>query len=332
MGIDIDLYLDKVPQFVGTPVTGRVVVKTTSEISTKSLYVQLWGQCVTRGTRIFDLTLADGTKGTETRHLTTELLLPTPPRVYLWVGDTLPAGEHEWTFSLPLDYDLPSTYFGENGEVGYTIRAKLKRPTLRFDQKTQFNITIHGQLDEADAREIGTLNRRTRIKSFTSWKLNSGKLEVSADAVPAVVGIADAKLDVHLHIKNGSSRTITRARIFVLMKEQTWWRDGNQVFTSNFTRRMATFEGKLDVKPHTEVTEPIIINFWDLKFPAPTINNCENLRIEYSVNVKLTGSWDSKLELDIPIRVGASEDPMVAEFAPTDEGDDEEAELAHAAK
>jgi hypothetical protein len=59
---------------------------------------------------------------------------------------TLPAGEHTYTFNYVLPMTLPSSFEGEFGHVRYTVRAIVDRP-WKFDHEAKATFTVITPVD-----------------------------------------------------------------------------------------------------------------------------------------------------------------------------------------
>lgn len=128
-------------------------------------------------------------------------------------GIELSAGEHTFDFSMPLEWNLPSSFKGSHGSIKYKLRILIQRP-WSFDERHSIPVTV---MKNMPLPPMYRLNPTPLEKQITKTISLFGSRPISMLALlPEDFGVRGEPLRICVTVTNNSGTNVEKLRFCIL--------------------------------------------------------------------------------------------------------------------
>uniref|UniRef100_A0A914W9C1 Arrestin C-terminal-like domain-containing protein n=1 Tax=Plectus sambesii TaxID=2011161 RepID=A0A914W9C1_9BILA len=318
--------------FPGQTVTGKVNLHLSNEKKIKGLYLTLFGGALTdwnegdadprtdgrRRSRADSNILENRTRASSMlyhRRYRSEQVFIKEKILLIGNGDheeltVLPPGQHSYPFSFQLPVTALPSFEGWHGHIRYYCKAHIDRPTPHFDKHSKEMFTVAGNYDlrKIPNADVGINVEDVETISSSGLCCGSGSGNISSNTeVRKRAYVPGEVIQLKITIKNKSSRIVKSEK--VQMTQNIFYygtQDGlayEKQQSINETRIIWEKKEPVSIDPNSEstFTENITI-----PAVAPTSNNCDIIKIHYSIQCKAaeSGIHHSFKTSSLPVIIG----------------------------
>ncbi|CAJ0597278.1 unnamed protein product [Cylicocyclus nassatus] len=240
--------------------------------------------------------------------------------------EVLAVGTYQFQFAFKLPAELPPSFEGIFGYIRYMVKMEIDRP-WRFNKKDKKVFTVVPTFNLNSLSRTVMPVKETKGKNLGFILFRHGKCETNKSGfVPGEMVL------VSIRVINDSSKDIVKAEIKLIEVSNcvASWGGGNfpqssfiapaagdartqrrklatkmAAFNDRRTqrRKLATGEQDADI---AQKSKGVIQLYLQVPSTVPSFDNCPIIKVEYFIEVKLTitGSINSKIEVEIPIVIG----------------------------
>ena len=301
----INLFGDNETYFPGSVIEGNVVLELSKPKSMKRLEIVLSGNAYVHWSEEKTTGTGDN-KRTETVHYSAADQFFEDMTVHLWGNgsdsEEMAAGEHEFPFSfqLPADGRLPSSYesdFGTTGYIRYTLKATIVRSGLKFNHNTKRLINVNEIIDVNKPWLTKPLSK-SKEKTLCCLWCASGPLTLSA-TIDRGAYCPGESISITTEAENHSNRRVNSVR--ATLKQVVGMFAGGK--SRGHSKNIARIED-VGIEAHGSSNWSNKLLLVPSTIPTIDILSCHILTVTYVLTITLGIPRAVDLHVEIPVKIG----------------------------
>ncbi|KAL7750853.1 hypothetical protein RI367_003812 [Sorochytrium milnesiophthora] len=289
----------------GSQVTGALHLHTTAPITARAVRLRFYGKVKT--TVRVSRSGTNGRSQTTTYHATLNIFdmvmnfWGSPDTGVSVPGSTLPPGEYVFPYAFNLPLGIPSSFEegGSSGHIRYKLKGIIDIP-FGTDYETITLLVVNAPLSLNRIQTHLLMTGMEYEKTVCCMMFANGTIHVKA-AVPRAVFTYGEVIPINIVFENSSRRQITDIWVEVI-RTTKFIASGHSTTSISKVLRM-----RIDGMVEKENMQAKLYGAMPLpvdKLSTPTIDNAQNLIVEYELGVSASVSNALGIKMRMPLLIG----------------------------